>query len=111
MLGPQDLYRVAKETGQLVSNVQTAGTDAWKVRVFIFYLFIYLFIYLYIYTHFLLQVFQEAMEAEGTMAAMGASVNEINNVSEYFPILFISFYFIYFIYLFIYSISISLAMR
>ncbi|GAB5035783.1 Hypothetical protein NocV09_02900900 [Nannochloropsis oceanica] len=59
VLGPQDLYRVAKETGQLVNNVQTAGTDAWKV-------------------------FQEAMEAEGTMAAMGASVNEINNVRQNF---------------------------
>ncbi|EWM20869.1 hypothetical protein Naga_100787g1, partial [Nannochloropsis gaditana] len=59
VLGPQDLYRVAKEVGQLLSNLQTAGSDAWKV-------------------------FQEAMEAEGTMAAMGASVNEINNVRQNF---------------------------
>lgn len=31
VLGPQDLYRVAKEVGQLLSNLQTAGSDAWKV--------------------------------------------------------------------------------
>ena len=49
MLGPQDLYRVAKETGQLVSNVQTAGTDAWKVRIYshFIYSFVYLFVYLF----------------------------------------------------------------
>ena len=46
-------------TGQLISNLQSAGTDAWKV-------------------------FQEAMEAEGTMQAMGAGVAEITNLRQNF---------------------------
>lgn len=45
--------------GQLISNVQSAGTDAWKV-------------------------FQEAMEAEGTMQAMGAGVAEVANLRQNF---------------------------
>lgn len=46
-------------TGQLISNLQSAGGDAWKV-------------------------FQEAMEAEGTMQAMGAGVAEVANLRQNF---------------------------
>lgn len=50
---------IAYLLGELISNVRSAGTDAWSV-------------------------FTEAMEAEGTFEAMGKTANEISGMRQNF---------------------------